>query len=526
MGLVPLLVCVAIIIYAYTILNEQSIALEDAVENLHKQQSSALSFMVANLTLNAEVKSLIAASSSADIRNSAIATIKATSIVEEQLANLNESIDDKQLIAELQALFTEIKPRQMQIIGKAKRNADEEAMLFANELNPLTKQLENLSLQLVQKETEKLNELKDANNKQNKTLIFQLLTIFCIGATASIILAIFFGRALISSLANITRIMERFRDGDLTQRISTHFKCELGTLTKSISEALANTCSTVEKISEGATNLKNNAEIVEVNTSQSQKRIHSLTTTYEYISRSTDNSIAFSQETSHILRETIDKTSEASDEAMNALNKAKLAKTKLENVRSSIAFSSERAENMKQAVDSISSISTNIASISEQTNLLALNAAIEAARAGESGRGFAVVADEVRNLASRSNDAVDEIATLANELTQSVSEMTSQMTATTNEVKLQEADFDIALNSIVNTESLIKMSAGNIQKSDDVNDNQVKETQAIVSAMQELKNIIADTDSSIADMENLALNLLNSSKDLDSLVSLFKLNKD
>lgn len=525
-GLVPLLVCAAIITYAYTILNAQSAALESAIENLQKQQSSALSFMVANLTLNAEVKSLIAASSPTDIRNSAIATIKATSIVEEELANLNDSIEDKEIITEMQALFTEIKPRQMQIIGKAKRNIDDEAMVFANELSPLTKQLENLSLQLVRKETEKLNELKEANNKQNKTLIVQLLTIFAVGATVSVILAIFFGRALISSLANITLIMQRFRDGDLTQRISTHFKCELGTLTKSISEALSNTCSTVEKISQGATNLKHNAEVVERNTSESQTRIKALNSTYQYISDSTEHNIANSEKTSNIIRETIDKTSQASTEAINALNKANEAKTKLDSVRSSIEFSSQRAENMKQAVDNISSISSNIASISEQTNLLALNAAIEAARAGESGRGFAVVADEVRNLASRSNDAVNEIAKLASELTQSVSDMTLQMTATTEEVRQQEENFDTALTSIVNTESLIKISAGNIQKSSDVNDKQVKETQVIVKAMQELKSIITDTDSSIAGMENLALNLLNSSKDLDNLVSLFKLNKE
>lgn len=50
--------------------------------------------------------------------------------------------------------------------------------------------------------------------------------------------------------------------------------------------------------------------------------------------------------------------------------------------------------------------------IAFQTNILALNAAVEAARAGELGRGFAVVAAEVRNLAQGAANAAREIKAL------------------------------------------------------------------------------------------------------------------
>ena len=79
--------------------------------------------------------------------------------------------------------------------------------------------------------------------------------------------------------------------------------------------------------------------------------------------------------------------------------------------------SSDIAE-LVEAAQKIGDVVKLINDIAEQTNLLALNATIEAARAGDAGKGFAVVASEVKSLANQTAKATQEISEQVNGMQQ------------------------------------------------------------------------------------------------------------
>lgn len=522
-GLVPLVLALVIIFVAYNTLNTQSKNLSDTTKTLKIRQEASVAFLTANLQLNTQIQSLIAVSAPADIRQYAIGSIRATSIVEEQLKLLSQSIGPTPTVKRMEELFAQIKPLQLQVIGKAKRNSDAEAIEIASQLSPLTKELEESSKKLVNDEVAALTSLEERNSQQNLNLITLLLTLFIIGCIVSVVIALFFGRDLLHRLQYISYVMKEFSGGNLGVRIDQSGADELGDVLDSIRDAIKKLSNTVEQIANRASELAQNADVVKQGTEASGERVVALNRTYDTIEVKTSEIVRLNGESNERLVSAQEKGQLAAQSSASALRRANQTKQQLLKFQQSLADSSQQAAKMRTVVDNITAISSSIAQISEQTNLLALNAAIEAARAGEAGRGFAVVADEVRTLASRSNKAVDEIAKLAEDLTKNVHLTSESIALTSGQIREQVEDFDKTLAQIAETNDSLQIAEENIVASSQVGEQQLAKTTDIHNVMTDLQQIIRSASNSMSEMEQLANSLSRSSEQLNNVVHRFQL---
>jgi len=208
-------------------------------------------------------------------------------------------------------------------------------------------------------------------------------------------------RSLSRPLGEATQFARQLAGGDLTVRIETKRKDEVGQLLHAMNN-----------ISQGLTNVvsgvRNGAETIAAASREIATGNQDLSSRTEQQASSLQETASSMEQVTSTIRQNADNAKQANQLAVVASNVA----AKGGDVVSKVV---ERMGAINQSSQKIADIIGVIDGIAFQTNILALNAAVEAARAGEQGKGFAVVASEVRALAQRSATAAREIKELIEE---------------------------------------------------------------------------------------------------------------
>ncbi|MFG6463056.1 methyl-accepting chemotaxis protein [Roseateles sp. DXS20W] len=241
-----------------------------------------------------------------------------------------------------------------------------------------------------------------ATTESAEAAYVRVLWVFAIVSVVALLIGAFAALVITRSITvPVQRASEAVRavaGGDLTLRVHSSGRDELGQLLSMLDDMTQNLARMVSGVRQGCEQLNVAAAEIAQGNADLSARTESQASSLEQTAASVEQMAAQ-------IKANADNARQADQLANRASEVAQQGGTAVGEVVDTM-------DGISAASRKIGDIIGTIDGIAFQTNILALNAAVEAARAGEQGRGFAVVAGEVRLLAQRSAEAAKEIKSL------------------------------------------------------------------------------------------------------------------
>ncbi|MCF7363801.1 methyl-accepting chemotaxis protein [Vibrio sp. A1-b2] len=320
---------------------------------------------------------------------------------------------------------------------------------------------------------------------------------------------------------NVNNISQRIReisegDGDLTARINSNAKDELGDLAQEFDTFVGNLQTIMKTIQSKSSALGDSTHRLEA-------VANSVSNITQKLVESSDSIVSAASEMSMANAQMADVAANTSDESTSAAEHIDRGRdvvtsshASIDSLVDNIDVTMTKAEELEKNSEAISSVLEVIRGIAEQTNLLALNAAIEAARAGEFGRGFAVVADEVRKLATQTGESTNQIEKMISQLTDSVSDAFTAIKLSKDNANSAVSNFDSVIqvfdalnNSLSSVRDLSEQTALATQEqssvSNEINQNLISmkdQTDGVDRASKEIRQQFNDLNSVYIELNN------------------------
>ncbi|MDM7859157.1 methyl-accepting chemotaxis protein [Alteromonas sp. ASW11-36] len=330
--------------------------------------------------------------------------------------------------------------------------------------------------------------------------------------------------SLRSSIIDVVKSLKDIaqEDGDLTVRIETKNKDEIGDLVHWFNQFVAKLQNVVREICESSMPLAELARNLNQVSDQTQTTISAQQRSAADAKTAVDNMTVSVNSVASSAAEAAGAASDASNAASDGQRVVDSTVNSIQTLANSVEETAEVIRKLEDDSNQVGVILDVIKGIAEQTNLLALNAAIEAARAGEQGRGFAVVADEVRTLASRTQKSTEEIQATIEQLQTAARSAVTVMGKGTEQASVSVEEANKAGQSL----AVINETIAKITQMNDLIANSTGEQQAVAdsisSNVDEINNRTHDTARSSSQLGEVSEDLERLSKEFIRIMGQFK----
>lgn len=364
---------------------------------------------------------------------------------------------------------------------------------------------------------------------RNKLLVVGLGVVLLAG-----LVVILISNILAKSIQKVVGVLNRMSEGDLSLRLGTGRKDEIGRMYQALdvtSQRLDEKVKVAQNISAG--DISHEVEpasdhdhlgfalkdmVVSLRTmldSVSSAAIQ-ISSESQQIAESSQSLSQGAGEQASSLEEITSSVMEIESQTRQTVGNASAVSREVVAVRSWAQTGSGEMKELVTAMEEIdgsaNDVSTIIKTIDDlafQTNLLALNAAVEAARAGKYGKGFAVVAREVKSLAEKSTQAAHQTESLIRDVLEKVDAGTQAVDRTAN-----------ALNEIVTGVSKV---SGLVEDISRASRDQAGGIEEISKGLAQVEQVIHQNTANSEQGAAAAEELSGQSRELMVLLQRFKL---